>query len=421
MGTGTKKLHASNPTEGLAAITGLGIISCLGLNVAEVTRSLQEGRSGIVLDEERRRRGFRSALTGRITGFDPKDWGLRRKHLSTMGEPARYACAAAMDAVKDAGLTPGDLQSERCGLIFGNDSAIEAAVASLQQVEAEGGTHHLGAGHVFKSMNSTVSMNLAAYFGVRGATWCLSAACASSAHALGQALMLIRCGLQDMVLVGGAQETNWQSAAAFDAISAFSLRQEAPAEASRPFDAGRDGLVPSGGAACLVLEELSHAQKRGIPIYGLVRGYGFAGEPRTNLSEPTQTGAVRAMAGALQDGGCAPAAVDYINAHATSTPRGDRFEAAAIAELFGSHTPVSSTKSMTGHECWMAGVSEVVYTTIMAKEGFIAPNRNFTAFEPDFPRIRVVSETTPAGMGLALSNSFGFGGTYASILLDFRA
>jgi len=413
-------MTAADHHHRVAVITGLGIISCLGLSVAEVTRSLREGRSGIVLDEERRRRGFRSSLTGRITGFDPKDWGLRRKHLSTMGEPARYACAAAIDAVQDAGLTPEDLHNERCGLIFGNDSTIEEAVASIQQVEAESGTHHLGAGYVFKSMNSTVSMNLAAYFGVRGAIWCLSAACASGAHALGQALMLIRSGLQDIMLVGGVQETNWQSAAAFDAIGAFSLRQEAPAAASRPFDAHRDGLVPSGGAACLILEELSHARGRGAPIYGLVKGYGFAGEPRTNLSEPTQAGALRAMAAALRDGGCTPPDIDYINAHATSTPQGDRFEAAAIAELFGAHTAVSSTKSLTGHECWMAGASEVVYTVIMAKEGFIAPNRNFTTFEPGFPRIRVVNETTPASMGVALSNSFGFGGTYASILLDFR-
>ena len=235
-----------------------------------------------------------------------------------MGEPAQYAAAAAIAAVKDSGLLEDHLRNDRCGLIFGNDSTVGAAVEAIDLVNEHGGTHYLGSGYVFKSMNSTISMNLAAYFGIQGANWSLSAACASGAHVIGQALMLIRSGLQ-IVIVGGAQETNWQSVASFDALGAFSRRHDAPEKASRPFDAERDGLVPSGGAACLILEELKHARKRGARIYGVVRGYGFASQVGGNLSEPSLSGGIRAMQMALNDGGIGHQEVDYINAHATST------------------------------------------------------------------------------------------------------
>lgn len=407
-------------TSKQAAITGLGIISSIGTTLKEVTRSLKEGRSGIVLAQERLGVGFRSALTGNIKDFDIKQWGLKRKALSTMCEPARYAYAAASDAIRDAGLRDEEIKTDRCGVIFGNDSTIKASAESIGMVHEHGETHFVGSGYVFRSMNSTVSMNLASHFGVRGANWTLSAACSSGSHVLGQALMLIRSGLQDTLIVGGAQETHWMSMASFDALGAFSTRHESPETASRPFDAERDGLVPSGGAACLIIEELDHARRRGARIYGTIGGYGFSSDVGSNLAEPSTAGAVLAMRRALADAGVTPAQVDYINAHATSTPVGDLIEARAIHEIFGARVPVSSTKSMTGHECWMAGASEALYATLMATEGFLAPNINFTRFQEGFPELNIVRKCTGAKIGIVLSNSFGFGGTNACLVFDFR-
>jgi 3-oxoacyl-[acyl-carrier-protein] synthase-1 len=403
------------------AITGLGIISSIGNSLPEVAASLREGRSGIVVDEERRKAGFRSALTGRIRDFDPKRWGLSRKQLRTMCEPALYAAAAASDALADAGLERQALGTERAGVIFGNDSTVKPSVEASDALREHGETRFIGTGCIFRSMNSTVTMNLAALLGTRGASWTISGACASGAHALGQAVLLIRSGLQDVVIAGGAQETNWESMASFDALGVFSTRHDDPEGASRPFDADRDGLVPGGGAACLVVEELEHARRRGARVHAMIRGYGFSTGAGAHLSEPSMEGAAAAMRRALADARVEPAEVDYVNAHATSTPLGDAAEARAIAAVLGERVPVSSTKSLTGHECWMAGASEVLYTTLMAGGGFIAPNRNFRRLDPDCPPIRVVAERTPARIERALSNSFGFGGTNASIVLDFAA
>jgi 3-oxoacyl-[acyl-carrier-protein] synthase-1 len=416
---GPSTVPAPRPARQVA-ITGLGIVSCLGQTLDEVSASLRAGRSGIMLDEARRRAGFRSALTARIDGFDPRARGLTRKQLRTMCEPAQYGCAAALDAVRDAGLAPDDLRSDRCGLIFGNDSTVKAAVESIDLVREHHETHFIGSGHIFRIMNSTVSMNLAVILGVRGANWTVSGACASSAHAIGQALMLIRSGLQDLVVTGGAQETSWESMAPFDALGAFSRREEEPARASRPFDADRDGLVPGGGGACLILEELEHAQRRGARIYGIVRGYGFSSDGVEHLSHAHGDGAARALRMALSDAGVSPGEVDYVNAHATSTPVGDLAEAKAIAEVLGTAVPVSSTKSMTGHECWMAGASEVLYTALMARDGFIAPNINYERPDPACPPIHVVGRTIDASIRTAVSNSFGFGGTNAALVLGFE-
>ncbi len=401
------------------AITGIGIISSLGNSIKDVTKSLKEGNSGIILDEKRREKGFRSALTGSIKDFDPKQWGLNKKKLRTMCEPAQYAFAAACDAVKDAGLKDEHLKGERSGLIFGNDSTINASVESIDTVHKYGETRFVGSGQIFRAMNSTVSMNLAAHFGIQGANWTLSAACASGLHSAGQALMLIRSGLQDIVVTGGSQETNWKAMASFDALGAFSIRHDSPEKASRPFDADRDGIVTSGGAACLVIESLEHAINRSAEIYAIIDGYGFSSGIGANLSEPSVAGVTMAMKHALADAGRDPSEVDYINAHATSTQAGDIVEARAINDIFGKHVPVSSTKSMTGHECWMAGASELIYTILMAKKGFIAPNINFFGFQDEFPEINIISKCTPAEINIGLSNSFGFGGTNGSILLDF--
>lgn len=401
------------------AVTGLGIISSIGNTADEVTRSLKEGRSGVGVDQERIDKGFKSSLTGQIKDFKPQNWGLNRKNLRTMCEPAMFACAAAIDAVNDAGLLEHHIQSDRCGLIFGNDSTVKASVESIDLAREHNETHYIGAGSIFRTMNSTVTMNLASYFGIRGANWTLSAACASGAHVIGQALMLIRSGFQDIVIAGGAQELNWMSMASFDSLGAFSTRHDKPHKASRPFDAQRDGLVPSGGGATLVIEDLEHARKRGAHIYCTIGGYGFSSLAATNLSEPSSEASLKAMENALADAALRPEQVDYINAHATSTPLGDLAEAIAINEIFGAKTPVTSTKSLTGHECWMAGASEVIYTILMAKNGFISPNLNFERLQEDCPVINVISDKTDAGIDFALSNSFGFGGTNAALLLDF--
>ncbi len=401
------------------AITGLGVVSCIGSTVKDVADALRNGRSGIVLDEGRRRLGFRSALTGRIANFEPEKHGITLKMLRTMPEPAQYAYVAVRNALSDSGLRPEDWQNERCGIVFGNDSTIQSAVEAIEALHTFGETHFLGGGSVFRSMNSTVTMNLATLLNLGGANWTVSAACASSAHAIGQALMLIRMGLQDIVIAGGAQETDWRSMASFDALGAFSTRHDDPPGASRPFDRDRDGLVPSGGAAGLVLEELEHALARHAPIFGLVRGYGFSSGGGGHLSQTSAQAIARAMTAALADADVAPGAIDYVNAHATSTPAGDREEATAIAKVLGLSVPVSSTKSMTGHECWMSGASEVVYTTLMAQGGFIAPNINFVRRDPDVPAINVVSRTTERHIRFAMSNSFGFGGTNAVLLLDY--
>ncbi|MCG8634584.1 MAG: beta-ketoacyl-[acyl-carrier-protein] synthase family protein [Desulfobacterales bacterium] len=402
-----------------AAITGMGIVSCLGTDLPAVIRALQNGRPGIVLDRERQEKGFKSPLTAVLPKISPKAEGLTRKHMRTMCEPALYATVAARKAITDARLEPDRLKTDRCGIIFGNDSTIRAGVESIDLAREYNETHYIGAGYIFRAMNSTVTMNLAGLLGTRGANWTISAACASGAHVLGQALMLIRSGMQDIIIAGGAQETHWTSMASFDALNAFSSRSDAPEKASRPFDRERDGLVPGGGGACLVIESLDHAKKRGAKIHGIIEGYGFSSGIGKTLSEPSAGGSEQAMKNALKDAGIRPDSIDYINAHATSTPAGDLAEARAIHALFGGAAPVSSTKSMTGHECWMSGASEVIYTALMAKEGFIAPNINFTGLSKDCPPISVVPETRPAQIRRALSNSFGFGGTNASIILDF--
>jgi 3-oxoacyl-[acyl-carrier-protein] synthase-1 len=397
----------------------LGIISSIGNTLEEVTTSLRGGRSGIVLDEERLKLGFRSGLTGKIRNFDPKNYGISRKIARTMCEPALYGFAAAKNAVEDSKLTEEQLRSPRCGIVFGNDSTARAVVESIDVMREHKGTHFIGSGYIFRAMNSTVSMNLAAHFAVQGANWTLSAACASGAHVIGQALSLIRSSLQDIVIAGAAQELSWQCMASFDALGAFSTRHDAPQKASRPFDTARDGLVPSGGAAALIVEEISSAKKRGAPIYAIIRGYGFSSDAGAHLSEPSVNGASTAMKMALQDAQLEAKEITYVNAHATSTIIGDLAEAQAITEILGSSVPVSSTKSMTGHECWMAGASEALYTILMARDGFLAPNINFTEFSHNFPRINIVRETVPVPIKRALSNSFGFGGTNAVIVLEF--
>ncbi len=399
-----------------AVITGIGTISSLGLTLPTVSASLREGKSGVGLDPERKARGFRSSLTGIVKGFDTAA-RFDRKQRKTMGSAAAYGCAAALDAVADSGLPRERLAQPDVGVIFGNDSTCAAAQELFASLEKTKRTSALGTGHIIRVMNSTVSMNLSSMFGVQGACWSLSAACASGLHALGQAAMMIAQGMQEIVICGGAQETGWQSMAAFDALGALSTRENDPTQASRPFDTGRDGLVPSGGGAALIVESIDSARARSAHIYAEVLGYAFSCDG-SHLTNPSGDGARRAMEQALKAARVHPSELDYVNAHATSTPAGDAVEAKAISAVLQGHkVPVSSTKGLTGHECWMAGASELVYCALMMRDGFIAGNPNLVEADAACAGLHLPRKTLDVRPRTVMKNSFGFGGTNGSVLL----
>lgn len=397
-------------------ITGMGIYSCIGKNLEEVTKSLFEGLSGIKVEPIRTEYGYRSPLVGFVER--PMLKGLvDRRARTCMAEQSEYAYMSTREALMNAKIDQDYLDNNEVGIIFGNDSSAQAVINAHSTVLETKDTTLLGSGAVFQSMNSTVTMNLSTIFKLRGINMTVSAACASGSHAIGLGLMYIRNGLQDVVICGGAQETNYLSMGSFDGISAFSVRTDEPQKASRPFDKNRDGLVPSGGAATLILEEYEHAVKRGANIIAEVIGYGFSSNG-ANISQPSDVGSYIAMERALEDAGISAADVDYINAHATSTQQGDAFEAQAIARLFGQYrTPVSSTKSMTGHECWMAGASEIVYSNLMMLNSFIAPNINFEEPDEYSKDLNIITKTEKKDIDIYLSNSFGFGGTNSALII----
>jgi 3-oxoacyl-[acyl-carrier-protein] synthase-1 len=399
-----------------AVITGIGAVSSLGLTLDAISNALRSGASGIEIDPERKATGFRCSLTGVIKGFDPARH-FDRKHRRTMGQAALFGCTAALDAVGDAGFKRDALSRPEVGVIFGNDSTCDAADDLLSSLKASGRTSALGSGHIIRVMNSTVTMNLSNLLKVKGAAWTLSAACASGLHALGQAAMMIAQGLQEVVICGGAQEIGWQGMAAFDALGALSARESEPKTASRPFDETRDGLVPSGGGAALVVESIEHARARNARIYAEVLGYGFSCDGG-HLTNPDGDGAKRAMEAALKMAHVHPKELDYVHAHATSTPIGDAVEAEAIAKVLQGHAaPVSSTKGLTGHECWMAGASELVYCLLMVRDGFIAGNPTLHQPDPKSARINLPKAALKVKPRTILKNSFGFGGTNGSVVL----
>ena len=398
-------------------ITGMGIWSCLGTDIEEVKESLAAGKSGIGLEEKRLEYGYQSALTGIVR--NPELKGLIDRHLRRgLSEEAEYAFMASRQAFKMAGIDDKYLEDNETGCIFGNDSSAKPVIEAARIMDEKHDTELLGQSFIFQAMNSTVTMNLSTIFRLKGVNFTVSAACASGSHSIGLAYMLIKNGLQDIVLCGGAQETNFYSMASFDALGAFSKNMQEPAKASRPFDKSRDGLVPSGGAAALVLEDYDHAVARGATIIAEVVGYGFSSNGTPVISQPSDEGCVRAMARAMNDAGLTPDDIDYINAHATSTRQGDMFEAMAIDKLFrGKHALISSTKSMTGHECWMAGASEIVYSLIMMQNGFVAPNINLDEPDEYATALNIARETVHTGINTVLSNSFGFGGTNSALII----
>jgi 3-oxoacyl-[acyl-carrier-protein] synthase-1 len=397
-------------------ITGYGIWSCIGKNADEVKISLYEGRSGIVFMPDRKDFGYRSALSGYVSRPELKSLLDRRSRLM-IGEQGEYAYMSTLEALKMADIDQEYLDHHETGIIFGNDSTAKATTESNDIIRVKKNTSFAGSGAVFQTLNSTVNMNLATIFKLKGINFTISAACASGSHSIGMGYMLIKHGYQDRVICGGAQEIDILTMGTFDALAAFSVKEDAPTQASRPFDRDRDGLIPSGGAATVIIESLHSAQKRGAKILGEIVGYGFSSNGG-HISNPTVDGPVRSLMMSLSEANMKAGDIDYINAHATSTPLGDASEAQAINAVFGAYKPmVSSTKSMTGHECWMAGASEVVYSMLMMQNEFIAPNINFENPDEFSAKLKIATATKQKNIDVFLSNSFGFGGTNSTLII----
>ena len=398
-------------------VTGMGIWSCLGTDTESVKDALYMGKSGIGLQPERLEYGYRSGLTGIVEQPKLKKLLDRRTRVG-LAEEGEYAFMASQQAFQQAGVDEDYLLKNEVGVIFGNDSSAKPVIEASKIMDEKHDSAMLGSGIIFQSMNSTVNMNLSTIFHLRGINFTVSAACASGSHSIGLGMMLIRQGLQDMVLCGGAQETNYYSMASFDALSAFSIRMDEPTKASRPFDRDRDGLIPSGGAAALVLEDYDHAIARGANILCELTGYGFSSNGG-GISQPSDDGSVIAMSRAMKDAGLELDDIDYINAHATSTHQGDMFEAIALDRMFhGQRALISSTKSMTGHECWMAGASEIVYSILMMQHNFVAPNINLENPDEYSEKINLTAKTVDMELNAILSNSFGFGGTNSALIIQ---
>lgn len=402
--------------ERKVVITGMGIWSCLGNTLEEVRESLYTGKSGIVFSQERKEAGFRSALCAHVESPDLKPF-IPRNSRQFMPEEAQYAYMATHSALENAKLDQDYINGHEVGIIYGNDSVAEATMHALDKFREFRDTSACGSGAIFQSMNSTVTMNLACLFKLRGINLTASAACASSSQAIGLAHLLIRNGLQDCIICGGAQEANQYGVASFDGIQAFSIREDEPTKASRPFDSDRDGLVPGGGAATVIVESYEHAVKRGAPILAEIVSWGFSSNG-DHISTPNVAGPARSLELCLKNGSITPGEIGYINAHATSTRIGDSREALAIAQLFGNHrVPVTSTKSQTGHEMWMAGASELIYSMLMMKNDFIAGSINFENPDEETACINVLPETRETHFDMFLSNSFGFGGTNSTLII----
>lgn len=402
--------------ENRVVITGMGIYSCIGKNLDEVKESLYNGKSGIGIDPIRKELGYRSALTGIVEDPNLKGALDRRKRMC-LAQQGTYAYVATVEAFKNANIDEEFLKSREVGILYGNDSSALPVIEGVDIIREKKNTTLVGSSNIFQSMNSTVTMNLSVIFNLRGINFTVAGACASGSHSIGMAYMLIKNGMQECIVCGGAEEVNKYAVGNFDGLSAFSIREDEPTKASRPFDKSRDGLVPSGGAATLILESYESAVKRGAPILAEVMGYGFSSNG-DHISVPNVDGPRRSLQMAIQTSGVAKEDIAYVNAHATSTPIGDLNEAKAIAEVFEGCNPyVTSTKSMTGHEMWMAGASEIIYSTLMMKNGFIAPNINFEEGDEATSKLNIPSQRVDTEFDLFLSNSFGFGGTNSTLII----
>ncbi len=398
-------------------ITGMGIYSTIGKNIEEVNNSLYTGKSGIGFEQIRKDLGFRSGLTGIIERPSLKG-KLKRRQRIGMAEEGEYAYVATLEALKQAKIEDDFLDKTDVGILYGNDSSARSVVESYDILKEKKDTSLVGSGAIFQSMNSTITMNLSTIFRLKGINLTVSAACASGSHSIGIGYYLIRSGLQDVIICGGGQEINYHSMGSFDGLNAFSVREDQPQKASRPFDRDRDGLVPSGGAATVILESYESAIKRGAKIIAEVIGYGFSSNG-DHISVPNVVGPAKSLEMALKDAQLNASQIDYINAHATATPVGDLNEAQAISKVFGPKTPyVSSTKSTTGHEMWMGGASEIIYSILMMQNSYVAPNINFENPDEYSAKLNIAAETIKNhNIDIFLSNSFGFGGTNSSLIV----
>jgi 3-oxoacyl-[acyl-carrier-protein] synthase-1 len=403
-------------------VTGMGIWSCLGQDLQTVTESLKHGRSGIVFDPKRIEYGLQSGLVGNVPRPDLKPL-LPRKFRATMSEDSEYAYMAARQAFEQAGISDEYLTLNEVGIMWGNDSGAATVVEGHTIIEQFHESIMLGPTRIFQGGASSAVMNMCTIFHLKGCGITTAAGCASSSHAIGLVMLLVQIGKQDMVLVGGSSEIHPMMSAAFDATNVLSLCNNDSTHASRPFDKDRDGMVFSGGAAALVLEEYEHAVARGATILAEVCGYGFSSNGIEDISMPSANAEYIAMKRALDDAGLQPSDIDYVNAHATSTIAGDIEEAKALTRLFAQspisnlQSPmISSTKSMTGHENWMAGASEAVYSILMMQNNFVAPNINLEHRIDEARDLNIVTETVYAPIHTVLSNSSGMGGTNSALV-----
>ena len=395
-------------------ITGVGIKSCIGNNYADVVTSLQDGKSGIIFNEIYSEMGFRSCISGSMD-INLSDH-IDRKLLRFMGESSGYAYLATKDALKMAGIEEQDLNSPRIGIVAGSGGASTRIMVANGDIAREKGPKRIGPYGVTKSMSSSLSAIIATALKLKGINYSISSACATSAHCIGHAADLIKNGQQDIVIAGGADDEHWSSSCLFDAMGALSSKfNSSPTTASRPYDSDRDGFVISGGSGMVILEEEEHAKKRGAKILAKLSGY-FANSDGYDMVAPSGEGAVRCMEGAIKN---SKEKIDYINTHGTSTPVGDVAELNAIKKLFGNDIPmISSTKSMTGHSLGATGAHEAIYSIMMINENFIAPSINIDSFCEEAKGLNIITETKDEGVENILSNSFGFGGTNASLVIS---
>lgn len=406
-------------------VTGMGIWSCIGQDLLTVTESLRQGRSGIIFDPKRIEYGLQSGMVGKVPCPDLKPL-LPRKFRATMSDDAEYAYMAVRQAFGQAGITDDYLLKNEVGCVWGNDGLMKPLKEVFDIMGAEHNSIMLGPNALFRGQTSSAAINLGTIFHLSGGLINVGAACASSSHAIGIASTFIRQGLQDVFIVGGSTEISEYTPLGVDALYALSLRNDKPQQASRPFDKERDGFIISGGAAALVLEEYEHAKARGANILAEVCGYGFSSNGIEDISAPSADAEYIAMKRALDDAGIKPEQVDYVNAHATSTYAGDIEEAKALTRLFVpsslsslsslSRPFISSTKSMTGHENWMAGASEAVYSILMMQNSFVAPNINLENVIPEAKDLNIARETIYTPINIVLSNSSGMGGTNSALV-----
>ena len=395
-------------------VTGMGIVSSIGNNTQEVLASLREAKSGIVRADKYAELGFRCQVHGAPT-LDPEG-AIDRRAMRFLGGGAAWNHISMEQAIRDAGLSEKEISNERTGIIMGSGGPSTRAIVEAADIARTKGPKRVGPFGVPKAMSSTASATLATWFKIKGVNYSIASACATSNHCIGNAMEIIQLGKQDMIFAGGCEELDWTLAVLFDAMGAMSSKFNAtPEKASRAYDADRDGFVIAGGAGVVVLEELEHAKARGAKIYAEVAGYGATSDG-FDMVAPSGEGAARCMRMAL-NGVKAP--VDYINPHATATPIGDLKEIEAIRDVFGAKCPpIAATKSLTGHSLGAAGVQEAVYSILMMNSGFICQSANIETLDPAFADVPIVRERRDnVEFGCVLSNSFGFGGTNASIVL----